>query len=428
MKKLLMIVLCVAIVGLLFPANSMAATEAEKQAAIDAGLAYLAAHQQADGRWDAGDDNYDTASTGSALLAFLEEGYTAGTDVVISGTNYGDVVGDGLQFLFSKATTYAISAEPAGNPDSDGNGVGVKFVPGQNNFRDTYVTGLVLPAIASTGTPNAVVTNGALAGWTYEQVVQNTVDYFAYGQADSGDARGGWRYYADYGQSDNSTAQWPPIAMLFAQKMGVNTPQFVKDELDYWIDYIQYLEDPPGTGIHGSSGYSTPDYLNNEAKTGGLLVEMAFAGGYGGSAEESAALAYLNREWQDIQSSTWYGNFGHPYAMWSIYKGLEATIGLNDMGTITNLHADPGDVDNPNHGWNWWEDYCEWLVSNQVADGSWVGYSNWNKWLAIPWYINILAATEIPDNNEPVPEPATMLLLGSGLIGLAGFRKKFMKK
>jgi hypothetical protein len=371
-----------------------AATEAQKQSAIDNGLAWLASQQLPDGSWNW--SGYPDADTGAALLAFQGHGYHAG------GGTYGGVVGDGLNYLFNTASK------------SGGN------IWWAQSGEDSYVTGLVLPAIATSGTPGAVVGgSGPLAGMTYQQVAQGVVDYFTAGQIPAGNpygwVAGGWGYSAyPSTRADNSTSQWPAIGLLFANsRMGIAIPDSVKIGLANWVSYIQ--------NPSGGSGYDGPYNLVNEAKTGGLLVQMRLLGMPLSDSDVQAAIAYLNANWLN-GASGWDGNLGQPYAMWSIYKGLETTIGLDDMTTITNLRPDPGDVDNPDHGWNWWEDYCDWLVNTQNPEGSWSGYYYWPSTLATAWDVNILLATHVAP--PVVPEPLTAMGFVLALGGLVRYVRR----
>jgi hypothetical protein len=183
------------------------------------------------------------------------------------------------------------------------------------------------------------------------------------------------------------------ISLIYDQTLGATTPQIVKDDLEYWLAAAQV----PGQG--GAACYQPDYWLCDHSDTGGLLLGLHFVGKTQSDLAVQDAITFLSTNWQQFANGTWYGNFGHPYAMWSVYKGLEVNIGLKDNLAITNL-LDPtcggGTGHAPAAPCNWWEDYNEWLVRNRNLDGSWTGYDYWTGPLATAFSINILGATEVP--------------------------------
>jgi hypothetical protein len=405
--------------------NAMAATEETKQLSIDNGLAWLASTQVTsgtEGYWPYGSDG-TLAATGSAALAFIEEGYLPG-----DGSIYDAVVTKAVTYIFNRATVdtrfgvetagyerYAEDYSNDGSPYDEGNDEAIFFNPG-NSGRNVYTTGIIAPVVYALGNElgtGAVVGIGsaAISTKTYAQAMQDIVDWFSWGQVEPnrGNYRGGWRYDANYSESDNSTAQWGSLPLLYAADWGLGVPQYVFDELELWVNYIQ--------NPSGGSGYSTPYNYVNVAKTGGLLLELAAIGAPVGDPRVVAAVGFINSRWNNGPGSTWYGNLNHPYAMWGVYKGLQVygfldnfDCGPEDILIGHGMPAAPGGFSicsdaapTTSAAGDWYSHYCDYLVGIQNVGGSWSGYSHWTGALATGWYINIL-------NAVLIPEPITVAL------------------
>lgn len=370
--------------------SAFAADQAQIDAAIQRGLAWLATQQNlATGGFGVG---YELANTATSVLAFENEGHFPG-----GGGLYSFNVERGLDYVFARGAFVAITPQIAGNPDSNGNGLGIYF----NQSSYMYETGLVMQAIVASNTPTRLVTVGPLAGLTYQQVMQEVVDFLAYAQIDGGPGRGGWRYGVfnnSSGYGDNSVAQWPVLGLVAAQQWGITAPAWVKSEMEFWVTYIQ--------NMNGGSGYETPNSIVNVAKTGGLLVEFYYLGDERTTPRAAQAIHYLDTNW-NIGLSSWDGNKGHPYAMFSVFKGLE----LMQVPSIPNAPATP---DTP--AGDWWGDYSDYLVGTQSIPaaglGFWGGYYYWGQYLATPWNIVILQASVFPVSVDVVVPGAACDLTG----------------
>lgn len=398
--------------------TATAATEQQKLDAIIAGLDNLVATQTAGGYWNYG--GYEPAATGAALQALMSRkdkywaygnpaGYQAAADKAAA-------------YLLGVATLTTVSTRNDGVnicPGGSGNCNGIYWNAANNE--DSYTTGLVASgldtyALVDNKANVVATTTGTLAGLKWSEIAQGITNLWAASQstANQGNRIGGWRYVLGAGgyDSDMSTTQWGIISLIYNQSLGATTPAIVKTDLAKWLAFAQ---DP----FSGAGCYQGPGSYCDHANTGGMLLGLNFVGKPNTDPAVQNALAFLNTNWTQTANNTWYGNFGHPYAMWGVYKGLEVNIGLKNgqpgflPAIITNLR--PGTCGAPNlpgippdaANCNWWEDYNESLVQSQNANGSWSGYSNWTGVLATAFNVSILQAAVIPPQrcDATLPSP-----------------------
>ncbi|MFH1562769.1 MAG: PKD domain-containing protein [Nitrospirota bacterium] len=351
--------------------------EVEKDVAVDNALWYLHTQQTRlikngteCGYWQSG--SYYVSPTSAAIEAYGNTGRLSGGNR--EEDPYIETVERGFNDLWTRCKAITIGTQTAGNPDTNGNGIGIGLSSGEQ----TYEIGQMMLAIVGSRQPERITITGPgnVINRTYRDILQDMVDYCAFAQSDAGtktDGRGGWQYEAydnKNGSSDNSATQWPVIGLAAAQTEPWNifAPKFVKDELDIWLNYSQDTD--------GGFGYTAPGSWKNCAKTGAGICDLAYLGYESSTPRVTRARDFLVTQWNNTSYSN--EHFGNLYGMYSIMKAARLSyLPITEFGTHT-----------------WYTEYSDYLLSHQSSDGHWeqVGYlkDNISPSLATSWGILIL--------------------------------------
>ncbi|MCK4736855.1 MAG: hypothetical protein KAT65_30655, partial [Methanophagales archaeon] len=353
-----------------------AVTDEEKKDAIDDGLEWLADQQDpATGAWNLG--YYPVASTAFAVLKFEHHAKEIlGIDPFSDDYEYKGNIVAGLKYIFEHAAFQDIGVQSAGDPDVNlVNGKGIYFTSG----RTMYETGIVMMALEASCHPEFTVDapGSPIDGWTYEDVMKDTVDFVAWAQNEAGNGRGGWRYNPNDGSSDNSVSQWPVLGLMSAAGWGIDAPDWVKTELeDYWLDYSQ-ADDT------GCFGYTSSIGGGVVAMTASGLVQLTYCGVTTDDSRWDAARDCICEKWDT-------SNIGNFYAMYGVMKAAMTA----QPEIIWWYNCSIG-----NHSWQ--EEYDAWLIDNQHDDGYWPAQYDGTGVLATEWALLILQKVVPPPPNQP---------------------------
>jgi hypothetical protein len=368
---------------------AQAATEADIEASIVKGLAWLASVQQPGGSWQffmgSDDPQYDVATTGLAVLKFEDRAKNLGLDPFDTANYpYANNVINGLNYIFSNAM-------------QDANGVHFPL------FYDVYNTGIAMMAVSASNHPGSVVVGGALNGMTYLQVVQGMMNWMALAQNGGADVyTGGWPYSAGMADwADQSNSGYATLGIGFAHAaspdgFGVAIPASVLLGLTTWISNVQINGGAYDGGSLYNPGWAPGTLWVNTLKTGNLLYELALTGVTALDPRATRAIAFISTYWGadggEYDGAGWVGDY---QAMFCMMKGLQAygTTGI------------PGHPD-------WFGEVSTYIVANQYPDG------HWEPTTGEAWSATISTAFALLTLEKAVPVIAiNNYVTGGGTIG-----------
>ena len=358
--------------------------------AIENGLRYLWVNQasraanfpgSATTNWGS---SYPESFAALIVLAFENHGFrVSNTDDAPTGLYEKYIVRRGLNFVIDELRQLTLTAQAAGDPcvnvdDGPAPCVGLR----QNQQQEGYATALaILPLAASnalsrhvaeiSGSQNA----GYVIGKTYGEVLQRLINAMAWGQGESGFARGGWAYNFNAGNTDGSTIGWNVLALLDAAAAGATIPPFVKPEfVNFAIPFglnndgtFDYTSGNNAAVAQGAAGA-------NMAKNGIGVQAMFYADLIGlGDTRVLAGRNAISTRWNAPVSGDNYPcgnnlhNKGCGYAMFNVFKALKLQ-GITTLPGVTRP-AGPGAIP----AGDWYADYVDWLLANQTAPATTTG-------------------------------------------------------
>ena len=332
----------------------------EQEAAVNAGLAWLANEQQADGSWSCKigykvneSYSYDremghVGVTSLACIAFLAGGHLPGRG------EYGEVVEKGLEFILASVK---------------GDGYISRY--GSRMYSHAFAT-LFLAEIYGMTHRDDVRLN-----------LQKAVDFIVKSQ----NAQGGWRYEPYAPESDMSIVVCQVLALRAARNIGIRVPKSTVDRAArYVVDSAISEDDVSRRGFMsrrseiGTFHYQRESNSRSSfALTAAGVTALNGLGIYSDEAIQNG-LEYLRRNLKSFNST--YGRGGHYFFWYGHYYGVQA------MYTAGSPYWEP-----------YFESVRDKLIDMQLEDGSWPNRVGPGKALGTAMAVLIL---EIPYRYLPI--------------------------